>query len=155
MKRHKSLIALSQDHHHGLLLSQLIKEGAPEYKGLPKDTDGKVKYAMNAWEHELSKHFKSEETVLFPFVKGNDNVLDCILKEILLEHEQIKILFKSLTSVENKDIILNDIGHALEAHIRKEERILFQRIQEIIPDEELNKLVGLIEPVKSNKKKSC
>ena len=61
MKRHKSLIPLSQDHHNGLMLAQLLKEGAPEYRGLPKDTDGKVNYLNRNLKQELGPHFENED----------------------------------------------------------------------------------------------
>ena len=108
MKRHPSLIALSHDHHHGLMLAQLIKKGAPEYKGLQTDIIGKVKYAKEAWEKELKLHFKNEEEILFPFVKNKDVDLDKLIEGILEEHKQIKSLVKNLDTSENKEEVLND-----------------------------------------------
>lgn len=67
MKRHKCLVALSHDHHHGLMLAQLIKKGAPEYKDLPKDLYSKIKYTKNSWENELKLHFENEEKNTIPF----------------------------------------------------------------------------------------
>ena len=61
MKRHTALIPLSQDHHHGLLLAQLIKKNAPEYKGLPKDLIGKMNYTNDIYNTELEHHFEDEE----------------------------------------------------------------------------------------------
>ena len=58
MRRHPCLIALSHDHHRGLLLAQLTKKDAPPYKTLPQTTEGKIEYAMNAWTNELEKHFR-------------------------------------------------------------------------------------------------
>lgn len=149
MKRHPSLIALSHDHHNGLMLAQLIKKGAPEYKGLPTDIIGKVKYAKEAWSKELKLHFKNEEEILFPFVKGKDNELDVLIEEILEEHKQIKGLVKSLDTSKNKKEVLNDLGFLLEQHIRKEERQVFQKIQQFFGDE-LKELNGKIIPVKDS-----
>jgi len=41
IKRDKALHILSHDHHHGLILAQLIKKGSPQYKNLPNTTEGK------------------------------------------------------------------------------------------------------------------
>jgi hemerythrin-like domain-containing protein len=149
MKRHPSLIALSHDHHHGLMLAQLIKKGAPEYKGLPTDIIGKVKYAKEAWEKELKLHFKNEEEILFPFVKNKDVDLDKLIEGILEEHKQIKSLVKNLDTSENKEEVLNDLGILLEKHIRKEERQVFKMIQMLFEDE-LNELEGKIISVKDS-----
>lgn len=149
MKRHKSLIPLSQDHHSGLLLAQLSKKTAPNYQKLPNDDEGKKEYALNAWENELVPHFKHEEEILFPFVKGRDDELDEVIQDIYKEHEVIRSQFAKLKEVKD-DLkeLLNDIGFTLEAHIRKEEKQLFQRIQEVFSDGELKELVGKIDPVK-------
>ena len=96
MKRHKGLIPLSQDHHHGLMLAQLIKKGAPEYKGLPTDLIGKVNYVKESWEKELKLHFENEENILFPFVKSKDEVIDTLIDDILDEHKHIESLVKKL-----------------------------------------------------------
>lgn len=53
MKRHKALIPLSHDHHHGLLLAQLVKKNVPDYKGLHKNLEGKIKYILSAIEKKL------------------------------------------------------------------------------------------------------
>jgi iron-sulfur cluster repair protein YtfE (RIC family) len=149
MKRHESLIALSHDHHHGLMLAQLIKKGAPEYKGLPTDIIGKVKYAEEAWEKELKVHFNNEEKILFPFVRGKDAKLDQLIDEILVEHKQIKKLFDKLNKSSDKEAVLNNLGILLEKHIRQEEREVFQKIQTLFKDE-LNELNGKIIAVKNS-----
>lgn len=148
MKRHKNLIGLSHDHHHGLRLAQLIKKDAPEYKDLPNDIDGKVQYTINAWEEELQYHFKNEEEILFPAVENRDEKLDELIDEILMEHKEIKFKINQLKTTDEKEEILNDLGFMLEQHIRKEERELFDRIQEVFGEEKLNELIDKIEPVK-------
>jgi iron-sulfur cluster repair protein YtfE (RIC family) len=148
MKRHKSLIALSQDHHRGLLLSMLIKRDAPDYNGFPNDTDGKIEYTINAWESELKQHFRNEEEILFPFVSGRDESLDIMINEILIEHKEIENRVKQLKNAKEPEEILYDLGDLLEHHIRREERELFELIQHVFSDDELKILVNKIEPVK-------
>ena len=149
MKRHKSIIALSHDHHHGLMLAQLIKKDAPEYKGLPTDLIGKVNHVKDSWERELKLHFENEENILFPFVKGKDEELDALIEDILEEHRLIESLVKKLDTDSDIESTLDQLGKALESHIRKEERELFQKIQ-ISFGEELNKLDGKIIAVKDD-----
>ena len=140
IKRHNALAPLSRDHHHGLILAQLIKKGAPEYKDLPKTTSEKVKYTINFYKSELEKHFKNEEEVLYPGVKNKSDEIDELFEEIISEHKKIKQLVLQLESSENKDDILNELGVLLELHIRKEERVLFEKIQNLLSDEELKQL---------------
>lgn len=147
MKRHKSLIPLSQDHHHGLIVAQLAKKSAPEYKDLPNDPDGKAEYALHAWESEISIHFKNEEKILFPFVKGKNDELDRLIEEILDEHKNIRSDFEAIKTKINLVEDLDKMGKDLEAHIRKEERLLFNKIQEIFGDR-LDHLTGKIETAK-------
>lgn len=149
MKRHKSIIALSHDHHHGLMLAQLIKKDAPEYKGLPTDLIGKVNHVKESWENELKLHFENEENILFPFAKGKDKEIDNLIDEILDEHKLIETLVKSLNTTTDIESTLDQLGKALESHIRKEERELFQKIQ-LSFGEELNKLEGKIIAVKDD-----
>ena len=149
MKRHKSIIALSHDHHHGLMLAQLIKKGAPEYKGLPTDLAGKVNHVKESWEKDLKLHFENEEKILFPFVKGKDKEIDKLIEEILEEHKLIESLVKNLDTHSDIESLLDHLGKTLENHIRKEERELFHKIQMSF-GEELNKLEGKIIALKDD-----
>ena len=148
MKRHKSLIPLSQDHHHGLMLAQLIKRGAPEYKGLPTDTDGKIKYTRESWENELKIHFLNEENILFPSVKGKNIEIDELIDNLLTEHREIEKMIAKLEVNNESEEKLNELGEKLENHIRKEERILFQQLQ-ISCIDELGHLAEKILPAKN------
>jgi len=137
MKRHPALIPLSQDHHHGLLLAQLLKRNAPEYHGLPNDLPGKMNFAKEMYHKELDHHFRDEEEFVFPYLKGKDVELDNLISEILGEHIILKE--KILSLKENPNLIdqLDEIGNILGEHIRKEERILFEKAQTVLNDEEL------------------
>lgn len=148
MKRHEALIPLSHDHHHGLILAQLIKQGAPVYKGLPKKISDKVDFTIRFYKDELAKHFDNEEKILFPVVKGKNYDLDNLVKEIVVEHRLLKKLIHSLNVKKEPGKILNKIGILLEEHIRKEERILFEKIQAVLNETELNNLNGKIKAVK-------
>ena len=103
MKRHQALIPLSQDHHHGLLLAQLLKRNAPEYHGLPNDLLGKMQFAIEMFHKELDHHFRDEEEFVFPYLKGKDVELDNLISEILSEHIILKE--KILSLKENPNLI--------------------------------------------------
>ena len=137
LKRDKALHILSHDHHHGLLLAQLIKKGSPKYKNMPNTAGGKKDYSIRFYNDELIKHFNDEEKILFPVVKGKDDEIDNLFTEIITEHKKIKQLINQLESNEDVENTLDELGHILESHIRKEERNLFGKIQEILTEEDL------------------
>ncbi len=139
IKRHKALISLSRDHHHGLILSQLIKKGAPQYKGMPSTIEEKKNYTISFYNTLLKNHFWQEEEILFPVVKSRDSSVDDLVNEILNEHRKMEKLISELnntTELENK---LNELGWLLEKHIRKEERELFNMIEKLLTEDELEK----------------
>lgn len=78
------------------------------------------------WISQLKDHFILEETYVFPLL-GNNHPL---IKKALSEHNKIQNLIE-----DSSDIItsLYALEEVLEAHIRFEERILFQEIQKPPP----------------------
>ena len=154
MKRHPALISLSHDHHHGLLLAQLLKRNAPEYHGLPKDLPGKLNFAKEMFHKELEHHFRDEEELVFPYLKGKDVELDNLISEILSEHIILKEKILSLNDNPNLIDQLDEIGNILSEHIRKEERVLFEKAQTILNDEELKIIEKRFDESRS-KNKSC
>ena len=139
MKRHEALAPLSREHHAALILAQLIKKGAPVYKGLPTDAEGKTIYAINFYKHDLVLHFSKEEAILEK-VKHTDAAIAKLTEEIIAEHTELKNRFLSLTAATEKATALDELGYMLEAHIRKEERVLFPLIQEHCSEEILSHL---------------
>ncbi len=140
MHRTKFLLLLSHDHHHGLKFAQLIKKDAPVYKKLPNDLEGKINYTKNFWENDLSKHFKEEEEILFPPAKGKNKELDELIDEVFNEHKLIKEKIKSLNAADDSENVLNDLSILLKDHIRKEERIVFNKIEDTLDTSELKQI---------------
>jgi len=136
IKRHKALHSLSHDHHHGLILAQLIKKGSPLYKNLPDTTEGKKEYSIRFYNDELIRHFEVEEKVLYPLVNNRAREIDSLFEEIIAEHQQIKKLITKLESNDDVEDTMDELGYLLESHIRKEERKLFPLIQNLLSDEE-------------------
>lgn len=140
MKRHKSLQSLSQEHHHGLMLAQLIKSGSPEYKGLPNTVEGKVQHTIKFFEENLIPHFNKEEKILFTISKNKNAEIDRLINELIFQHRAIYSLVDKLRKSSEPEIELNELGMLLESHIRKEERELFQGIQNVLTESEMEKL---------------
>lgn len=154
MKRHPALKYLSEDHHQALLLALLLKHNAPTFLSLPNDLVGKMNYAKEMYNKELESHFKDEEELVFPFIKGKDESLDSLILEIMNEHIILKNKIQGLN--ENPDLSdqLDEIGKILELHVRKEERILFEKTQSILSEEKLNDIKNKFDSSRTNNK-SC
>ncbi len=150
MKRHPSLIPLSHDHHHALLLAQLLKKDAPQYRDLPTDLEGKLKYAFDKYHNDIIEHFSEEEQVISK-TNGASKELDQLNNEILADHIQLRRLFSSLNDNSTVDE-LDFLGRILEAHIRKEERQWFPMIQETCTDEMLKEIQQLLSSPPTQKK---
>ncbi|MCC6684763.1 MAG: hemerythrin domain-containing protein [Bacteroidia bacterium] len=131
LKRHAELQPLSREHHHELLLCWKIRTGLTKNIEVSRIRN----YAVWFYEHHLLPHFKTEEKYLFPIL-GNEHHL---IKRALSEHRKISRLVLSETySYKN----LNLIEEVLERHIRFEERILFNEIQFVATNEQLQKIAS-------------
>ena len=126
IKRHIALQPVSREHHHGLLLSWKIREGLKRQIAIEKIK----KYTDWFWKNQLQAHFEFEEKYIFPILGGEHK----LIKRALREHRRLKRLFISTDKVEQNLSLLEE---ELVAHIRFEERVLFQEIQKIASDEEL------------------
>jgi iron-sulfur cluster repair protein YtfE (RIC family) len=129
IKRHEALQPWSRDHHHGLLLSWKIKKGF----ALGVDPLRIKKYTNWFWDTQLKHHFITEEDYLFPIL-GTENTM---VKQALNEHKKLTSLFES---EEDLSHTLSEIERLINDHIRFEERVLFNAIQEVATDAELELL---------------
>lgn len=127
IKRHNALIPISREHHFGLLLSWKIRVG------LKKDIDPEriIKYCKWFYENNLLHHFKIEEQYIYPIL-GNSHPL---IIQALSEHRSIEYLIKH-AHTDLKDA-LNTLEKTLDAHIRLEERNIFNIIQDIATEAQL------------------
>ncbi len=143
MKRHEALAPLSREHHQTLILAQLLKKGAPVYKGLPAKLKEKADYAKQQFEGGIKKHFQQEETILEKMKDSHGDIKN-IAAEIIQEHQQLTALFLSLNTTADLETALDSLGTALEKHIRKEERVLFPLLQQQCSEEQLQDVYKLL-----------
>lgn len=127
--RDEYLAPLSREHHHGLLLCWKIRTGFR--KNI--EVDRIQSYAHWFYENHLLPHFEIEEKHVFS-VLGDDHEL---VKRALKEHRQLRRLFDSVREEEKN---LGLIEEKLEAHIRFEERVLFNEIQAMATPAEMEEI---------------
>ena len=128
-RRHESLIPLSHDHHHGLVVALRLREGygrlEPSRAG--EGIESLVKETEAFYQGSLLPHFRTEEEVLFPALKPVLELGDGIIEELLGDHEEIRSLVGGISQQTGEQLRqhLRTLGELLERHIRKEERELF------------------------------
>lgn len=128
IKRHKALQPLSREHHHTLLLVWKIR------KGLNSNIEPQriKKYADWYFANHLLQHFEKEEIDFAAILPAQDSGM----QQMKEEHAAIKTAFAKETNEET----LTTIANLLEKHVRFEERDLFNRVQQIATEEQLQKL---------------
>jgi len=142
MKRHESLISLSRFHRSCLFLALIAKPKAPAIKGYPTEISAKISYALMFYQNELLPHFEIEER-LWNYVAPKSKALTELIAVMTTERAQLNESFSVLADDQSEEN-LNSMGLLLETHIRKEERALFQQIQEDLSENELQQLSAII-----------
>lgn len=129
LKRQEFLKPLSREHHHNLLLCWKIRTGILKGAEMWRIK----KYADWFFEEQILPHFKLEEKYVFPIL-GKENDL---VKKALSEHRRLKRLFNDDKNLEKS---LSLIEEELESHVRFEERVLFQEVQDQCSPEEAERI---------------
>ncbi|MFD3003223.1 hemerythrin domain-containing protein [Pontibacter toksunensis] len=142
MKRHQSLVPISRQHHGGLLTARLLQHGAPPYKGMPTTATAKREYVLQFYKEHLQPHFQLEETTVFALAITASDILAQQARQLQAEHRQLEQLIQALpeatdTALPDK---LHEVGQLLEQHIRQEERVFFEQMQQELPKDELQRL---------------
>jgi hemerythrin-like domain-containing protein len=135
MKRDASLLELSRDHHHGLLLGWKVRQG------LKAKVDVKViaEYIQYFANEALIDHFKEEEEILLKYLPADDTFKERTLRE----HGDILCRVQLLDEPANiNPESLLGIAGLLDLHIRFEEREFFPYLEQKLSADELNE-VGL------------
>ncbi len=145
MKRHEALQPLSREHHETLILSQLLKIGAPAYKGLPGDNEGKIIYAKALFDEKIARHFLAEERIVEKLKETGSILLIEKGDEIIRDHEVLRQMFNKLSVQFSSPEDLDILGKRLEGHVRMEERIYFPLVENLCTPEMLNEVAKLIE----------
>ncbi|HLV01284.1 MAG TPA: hemerythrin domain-containing protein [Acidobacteriota bacterium] len=140
MKRHSALIPVSHDHHHGLVLAQRLKRGYSKSPSSdwPDDLLEQRTRVLDFYRSQLAPHFRAEEDFLFPLAEQYLEDRQ-IVSELRQEHQDIESLIDSLRETQELSEAFAKLGEILERHIRKEESVLFEKMQESVPEAELQR----------------
>ncbi|MFL6444229.1 MAG: hemerythrin domain-containing protein [Candidatus Sulfotelmatobacter sp.] len=151
MLRDKSLIPLSHQHQHVLALCVRIERASP----IPQNDLGAwQEEAAHLFQSEISVHFAAEEQIVFP-AAGEFQELKALVRELIAEHTSLRSMLARAQegALSSDDILL--LARSLSTHIRTEERQLFERMQQLLSNEELGVLGGKLQPALKDSEENC
>jgi iron-sulfur cluster repair protein YtfE (RIC family) len=125
-RRHDSLIPLSHDHHHALVLCLRIHRGLEKQGGDEAWLRSMTEDTLRFFASDLTPHFKIEEEVLFPAMQRLAEAAE-LIGALLSEHRALEGCIELLrqTQVAGLEDRLRQFADLLKLHIRKEENQLF------------------------------
>jgi hemerythrin-like domain-containing protein len=135
MLRNKNLIPLSHQHQRALALCVRIDRASPISEA---DLAAWQSEIAQHWQNEIAIHFAAEEQVLFPVARKFDELAP-LVDELIADHTDLREQFSAAIN-RMSGTGLAAFARSLSTHIRKEERQLFERLQQLLDESALNKL---------------
>lgn len=130
IKRSTQLAPLSREHHEGLLFVWKIRQGIKK----EVHPERMIAFVQWFWNTELEPHFRKEEKILLPHLGSDKNLHN----RLLLEHQQIEDSVEVVLHNMYWETLEN-LAHAVNDHIRWEERVLFNEVEKkLSPDGLMN-----------------
>jgi len=151
MLRDKNLVPLSRQHQHALALCVRIERASP----IPESD-------LAAWQAEIHQlvrseiaiHFAAEEQALFPAAKRFPELIP-LVEELIEDHASLRLSFAGVGEQNLSAEQLSTFAKRLSTHIRKEERQLFERLQQWMGSEELAALGKKLEEALQDATQAC
>jgi|ERR1700722_7170668 len=151
MLRDKSLIPLSRQHQHALALCVRLDRAlqAGEFDAEPWQAE-----MAQIFEQEIVIHFAAEEKHVFP-AAATFQELQPVVQELIAEHALLRDLFARAQSRGLDRSALSSFAAALAQHIRKEERQLFEGMQQFMTATELTTLGTALDVALKDATQAC
>jgi len=151
MLRDKNLVPLSRQHQHALALCVRIERASP----IPESE-------LVAWQLEIAQHFRAEIRVHFEaeeqfvFSRAQEFVeLNPLITELLEDHAWMRTRFAEAEAERLSAAEISEFAQRLSEHIRKEERQMFERLQQLMSAEELAVMGRALEEVLKRGEQTC
>ena len=151
MLRDINLIPLSHQHQRALALCVRIDRA----QSIPAvDLETWQSEIEQSFEQEIKIHFSAEEQVLFPAAREFPE-LTPLVEDLIADHAALREFFSQAQMRRMSAETLPAFAQLLSNHIRKEERQLFERFQQLISSEELAALGTQLEAALKDAAQSC
>ncbi len=129
MKRIPALVELSREHHGALKLARAAQAAAAD--SLP-ERQRLAARIRQLYASELDAHFRVEEQQLLP--RLTQAGADALVRRTQAEHDALRALVAALEQADAD--LLARFGVLMQAHVRFEERELFEAFQELCSHED-------------------
>ncbi len=133
MLRDKSLIPLSRQHQHALALCVRIDRASPIPAGDIPAWQAEIVQIVQA---EIGIHFAAEEQVVLPAARLFPELVP-LVEELITDHEHLRESFSNAETGNMDAEEVAEFARHMSAHIRKEERQLFERMQGLMKPDDL------------------
>jgi hemerythrin-like domain-containing protein len=151
MLRDRNLIPLSRQHQHALALCVRIDRASPIGEAeLPPWQEELVQQ----FQSEIKVHFTAEEQVLFPVARSFSELIP-LVEDLLTDHAALRASFALAEEQKMSPTDLLRFAERMSAHIRKEERQLFERMQELMNPDEMTRLGQGLETALAGAVQAC
>lgn len=133
MLRNPNLVPLSRQHQHALALCVRIDRASPIEDADLAMWQGEI---TQQFQTEIRFHFTAEEAVVFPAARKFRELIP-LVEDLITDHAALREAFAKAETQQLSGTDLFTFAQRMSAHIRKEERQLFERMQELMKPEEL------------------
>lgn len=134
MRRSPQLLQLSREHHTALVLAKRAQRLA---KGTAIDAREFMATLPAVFEQELEPHFQVEEIALLSALRAAESAAEvtAMVERTLLEHAGLRELMQQIGRQDFSSLAA--FGELLDAHVRFEERELFNRAEALLSPADL------------------
>lgn len=151
MLRDKNLIPLSRQHQHALALCVRIERASPIDESKLDQWQAEM---AQQFEAEIKIHFAAEEQTLFPAARSIVD-LNPLVDQLLDEHRMLRSFFQKAEQKQMRPEEVTAFARSLSEHVRKEERQLFERLQQALTAGELDRIGRDLDRALESASQSC
>jgi hemerythrin-like domain-containing protein len=151
MLRNKNLIPLSHQHQRALALCVRIDRASPIADA---DLDAWQSEIAQHFHNEIKIHFAAEEQVLFPAAQRFEE-LTPLIDELISDHAWLRDRFTEAENKRMQSAEISEFARRLSTHIRKEERQLFESLQKLMSENELDLLGSQLATALTDAEQAC
>jgi hemerythrin-like domain-containing protein len=136
IKRSEQLAPLSREHHDSLLFAWKLRQGLDN----GTEIETLQRFCHWHWKEHVKKHFHDEEDILLKYIPSDHP----IVKQLTDEHNNIREL---IISIDRKPdtITIDMLADFITRHIRFEERIVFNYLEQNLSTTQLDEIRSQLE----------